>query len=493
MKKTYILSAVIVGLVLVPTFAVAQSGETDQYNLQSTLESIKQHAADLADQINVSRQDVEQEKYISPNSSPSTPVDDELNLIQDSGGSETEAINTGSEEGITTHGPEQETREANAGGVSGSVYWIGSEDSILGNALVIYDKPQPAVLVLDHRSNCTATMGSTVSECRDKNFYINEDEFVSMFRNALKESLNGKTKNSNYDRLSANEIDVSELSSPVNNFSFEGGSPETFRYRKAGSGTIGSLTKHKTDEQTLYSNSKIITTTDPKTQEENEKLFYQKIVAEAYQPKGEIWFTQMGIGGSYDNVVYYDFAGSRWKGLTDETPAKAGQEGLHDMKSGFPSSPGASKPETMIKFANEYEDSSTTKTITLSDSYKWADFTATLAYAGDDTWEYLVEGQLPNPCYGFQVQYVESTSQLAGWVTPPSGEGECTAVVEDVRETGTITADKDADFDFSVSSDRRPEPLPTTAAGDEPNTSNTSDILENVRQQLESMQLQLSQ
>ena len=101
---------------------------------------------------------------------------------------------------------------------------------------------------------------------------------------------------------------------------------------------------------------------------------------------------------------------------------------------------------------------------TLTDTYRGSEFTASISDTDNGMYIYEISGTLPNPCYGFKVQHVESTSQLIGWVNPPSNDNRaCTAVIQDVSESGVIEAPEDADFTFKVEDSKLDKPTEGSA------------------------------
>ena len=83
------------------------------------------------------------------------------------------------------------------------------------------------------------------------------------------------------------------------------------------------------------------------------------------------------------------------------------------------------------------------------------DFALTYEYIGDNTWDYKVTGTLPNPCYTVTLEPVVMESypeqvMIETKVQEPSPEEVCTQVIQEVEETGTFSASKDAEIILSV-------------------------------------------
>lgn len=106
---------------------------------------------------------------------------------------------------------------------------------------------------------------------------------------------------------------------------------------------------------------------------------------------------------------------------------------------------------------------------TLTDSFKSFKFQANISHVRENVWRYNIKGSLPNPCYGFDVEYNAANETLMGLVSTPDEGQMCTSVVKQVVQNGSIKAPRDAEFSFKVGIDRPVKttgPTPTTTTTD---------------------------
>ncbi len=83
------------------------------------------------------------------------------------------------------------------------------------------------------------------------------------------------------------------------------------------------------------------------------------------------------------------------------------------------------------------------------------DFALAYEYMGNNTWDYKVTGTLPNPCYIVTLEPVVTESDpeqvmIEAKVQEPSPDEVCTQVIREVEETGTFSANEDAEILFNI-------------------------------------------
>jgi len=88
-------------------------------------------------------------------------------------------------------------------------------------------------------------------------------------------------------------------------------------------------------------------------------------------------------------------------------------------------------------------------------SEEYEDLSLEYDYKEDNTWEYIVTGTLPNPCYEIttEVMVAESYPEqvtVKAIVTPPAEDEMCVQVIENVNETGEFQASAEALVTFEI-------------------------------------------
>jgi len=88
-------------------------------------------------------------------------------------------------------------------------------------------------------------------------------------------------------------------------------------------------------------------------------------------------------------------------------------------------------------------------------SEEYEDLNLEYEYKEDNTWEYIVTGTLPNPCYKITTESIVAESYpeqvtVKAIVTPPAEDEICAQAIKNVNETGEFQASEEAFIAFQV-------------------------------------------
>ena len=93
--------------------------------------------------------------------------------------------------------------------------------------------------------------------------------------------------------------------------------------------------------------------------------------------------------------------------------------------------------------------------ITLDGPIDYENLNFEYTYVGDNRWEYMITGTLPNPCYEIKTESIvmESSPEqvvVRSTITPPSEDMVCTQVIQEVYEEGEFIASEEAEVRFEI-------------------------------------------